>query len=439
MEARVANPEHFQILNKGVEKWNQWRKEVDSALPLEQKFRPDFIGANLVGRDLRGAELLGVDLIGAHLTGADLTGAKLSDPSNIGNLQDADLSGAKLGAATLRAAQANRVRMIGADLTGADLSGETFLDGAQLIGAKLNGTILRDVVLNGANLSSASLKEENGRETDLTNAKLIGADLSEADLTGANLTGANLSKANLTKAILTFAVLTGADLSYARLVEATLMWANVTGCQVYGVAAWGLKLENASQKDLIITRKDEPQITADDLEVAQFIYLLLNNKRIRDAIDTIGRKAVLILGRFTEERIEVLREIRDKLRELNYLPILFDFDRPETQDFTETIGTLAHLARFVIADVTNARLVINEVPKIVHMRAIPVKPILLKGSGSEPIPFIEARINYNSMLETFEYKNKDDLLNSLKEKVILQAEKKAQELLEKRAELLRGI
>ena len=40
-----------------------------------------------------------------------------------------------------------------------------------------------------------------------------------------------------------------------------------------------LKLDGAEQKNLIITPHDEPEITVDNLEVAQFIYLLLNNER----------------------------------------------------------------------------------------------------------------------------------------------------------------
>jgi hypothetical protein len=93
----------------------------------------------------------------------------------------------------------------------------------------------------------------------------------------------------------------------------------------------------------------------DNLEVAQFIYLLLNNEKIRDVINTIGKKGVLILGRFTEERKPVLDAIRDRLRELDFVPMLFDFERPTQRDFTETIKTLAGLSRFIIADITNPR------------------------------------------------------------------------------------
>jgi hypothetical protein len=106
------------------------------------------------------------------------------------------------------------------------------------------------------------------------------------------------------------------------------------------------------QADLIVTPEDQPSITVDGLEVAQFIYLLLNNQRIRQVIDTIGKKAVLILGRFTPERKAVLDTIRQWLREHDYLPILFDFDVPSERDVTETITLLARMARLIIADLT---------------------------------------------------------------------------------------
>jgi hypothetical protein len=104
---------------------------------------------------------------------------------------------------------------------------------------------------------------------------------------------------------------------------------------------------------LIITDRGEPEITVDNIEVAQFVYLLLHNEKIRDVIDTVGRKGVLLLGRFAEGRIEVLNRLREELRKRGYLPIVFNFDKPETKNFTETVRLLAGLPRFVIADVTN--------------------------------------------------------------------------------------
>jgi hypothetical protein len=127
------------------------------------------------------------------------------------------------------------------------------------------------------------------------------------------------------------------------------------GCSVYGTSAWNLNLHKANQSDLIITISNEPTITVDSLEVAQFIYLLLNNKKVRKVIDTVTSKVVLILGRFSTERKVILDAIRENLRERNYLPVLFNFENPLGRDITETISILAHMARFVIADITDAK------------------------------------------------------------------------------------
>ncbi len=98
--------------------------------------------------------------------------------------------------------------------------------------------------------------------------------------------------------------------------------------------------------------RGEPDVTVDNLEMAQFLYLLLSNEKLRTFIDAITSKAALILGRFTPERKAVLDAIRGELRRRNYLPMIFDFQKPGGRDFTETVVTLAHLARFIIADIT---------------------------------------------------------------------------------------
>jgi hypothetical protein len=118
---------------------------------------------------------------------------------------------------------------------------------------------------------------------------------------------------------------------HTRLVETNLEGANLAACSVYGISAWNVRLEGAIQSNLVITPKDESAIQVDNLEVAQFIYLLLNNERIRHVIDTITSKVVLILGRFTSERKVVLDAIREELRKRDYLPILFDFEKPASK------------------------------------------------------------------------------------------------------------
>src|SRR5439155_3710360 len=135
---------------------------------------------------------------------------------------------------------------------------------------------------------------------------------------------------------------------------------NLTNCSIHGISAWNVQLKEAIQSSLIITRPEESVITVDNLEVAQFIYLLLNNKKIREVIDTITSKVVLILGRFTPERKVILDALKNELRKKNYLPVVFDFEKSVARDFTETVRTLAHLSRFVIADITDAKSIPQE-------------------------------------------------------------------------------
>ena len=53
---------------------------------------------------------------------------------------------------------------------------------------------------------------------------------------------------------------------------------------------------SAKQQYLVVTSYGEPEITVDNIEVAQFVYLLLHNEKICDVIDTIGKKGVILLG-----------------------------------------------------------------------------------------------------------------------------------------------
>jgi hypothetical protein len=203
--------------------------------------------------------------------------------------------------------------------------------------------------------------------------------------------------------------------------------ANLTDCRVYGMSAWDLNLEGATQRDLIVTRNDQPQITVDNLEVAQFIYLLLHNEKIRDVIDTITSKAVLILGRFTPERKAVLEALREELRRRDYLPILFDFEKPAGKDLTGTVQTLANMARFVVADLTDPSSVPHELAMVVPGTVVPVQPILLEGQPEYAI-FVDLRRRYRWVLEPYRYASPERLIADLGERVIDPAEAKAREL-----------
>ena len=236
-----------------------------------------------------------------------------------------------------------------------------------------------------------------------------------------DLRGADLREADLR----------GADLRQVILVEANLEAANLTACRVYGISAWNVKLEGAIQSNLLITPGDEPPIQVDNLEVAQFIYLLLNNEKIRSVIDTITSKVVLILGRFTAERKVVLDAIRDELRKRDYLPVLFDFEKPASKDLTETISTLANMARFIIADLSDPSSVPHELATVVPGTVVPVQAIIREGQR-EYAMFRDLMTRYHWVLEPVQYKSQELLIGQLSERVIAPAEAKAKELARKK-------
>jgi uncharacterized protein YjbI with pentapeptide repeats len=335
--------------------------------------RPDLQGANLSEANLNRANLMEADLSEANLTKADLSGAKL------------------FGVDLFRA------NLSGADLSGADLSGQ-----ANLLGADLSG----------ANLQSAQLDS----------ATLCGVDLLNADLRRANLFGADLQGADLRQA----------NLRFTNLLDADLRNADLTGSLVFGTSAWNLKLEGTAQRDLVITEFNQPPVTVDNIEVAQFIHLLLHNEKIRDVIDTIGKKGVLLLGRFTEGRMVVLERLRDKLRDIGFVPIVFNFDKPETKDFTETVRLLCNLSHFVIVDITNPRSAPLELQATVPDYMVPFAPILQQ--GEEPFAmFVDLQNKYDWVLKTIiGYPSVDRLLEVLEDEIIKPAERKFNELLERR-------
>jgi uncharacterized protein YjbI with pentapeptide repeats len=226
--------------------------------------------------------------------------------------------------------------------------------------------------------------------------------LRDADLQGADLRGASLERANL--------------------VRTKLGKAKLEDCRVYGLSAWDVDLTKATQANLVITRYDQPRVTVDDLEVAQFVYLLINNQRIRKVIDTVTSKVVLILGRFSPERKAVLDTLRAELRRHNYVPVLFDFDGPTRRDLDETVSILAHMARFIIADLTDARSLPQELKGIVEsLPSVPVQPLLLESEAEWAM--FERFTRYPWVLPVVRYRDQQHLLKNLAARVIRPAER----------------
>lgn len=445
----MANLEHLKILKQGAEIWNNWRK-------TNPKTQVDLVGIELPGCDLRSFDLSGAllgrsDLRDANFNNAHLNEADISDANlNGANFGRADLYQSKLSGSSMYEANFRRAYLAGADLSRCNLS-KAELDGAYFYGANLKWAMLvgargygdlgeglpaanlrvadlSEADLSEVNLCNASMQDAILYKANLSNAEFIGANLSNVDFREANIFNTDFYHADLTSADLRGAKIIGANLNNVNLVGAKINKAKISESSIYKINVWDLVGEFEDQKDLVIFRNGDPVITVDNIKIAQFIYLILNNKEIRDVINELTSKCVLILGRFSlPERKLVLDALRNKLREYNLLPIVFDFDRPTDKDFTETINTLAGLSFFVIADITNPRSSPLELQAIVPDHQIPYIPIIQE--GEKPFDMMaNLQTKYPWVLDTVSYNSLETLIDAIKPAIIDRAIEKHNEL-----------
>jgi uncharacterized protein YjbI with pentapeptide repeats len=358
---------------QGISAWNEWRGQNPGVRP--ELVNTDFTGADLTGVNLSEANLSGARFDGANLTGANLWRLYVSQAS----FESADLSRAHMAWSYLAYVNFDRAILKGTMLKEANLTGSTFRD-----------------------------------------ADLEGSDLSATYLLWTKFTNANVSNVIL---------------EHASLIEAYVSGATFTGSFVYGLSAWKVQGTPKDQTNLVITPRGENNVVTDNFRIAQFLYLLLGNQEIRDIIDTVTSKIVLILGRFTPERKVVLNALRNELRQRNWVPVVFDFERPSNRNLTETISTLAHMARFVIADITDAKSIPQELQRIVpSLPSLPIQPIIL-ASTYEYGMFSDFR-DYPWVLALYRYDSNEELMASLHEQVIGPAANKAAEIVERRRQFL---
>jgi hypothetical protein len=225
-----------------------------------------------------------------------------------------------------------------------------------------------------------------------------------------------------------------ADLMYTQLNGANASGADLSGANVYGVSAWNVVVnEDTIQSNLRIENYNEPSLTVDNLQVAQFIHLLVHNDKIRDVINTVTSKVVLILGRFTLERKQILDAIRNALRNHNYVPVLFDFEQAEDRNITETVTLLARMARFVIADITDPRSIPQELQAITPHVRVPIRSIIQR--DQEPYSMYRDLLAFPWIIRPlYRYQNKDHLLAELSKEIIDVAEAKHRNLAQSQGE-----
>jgi len=205
-----------------------------------------------------------------------------------------------------------------------------------------------------------------------------------------NFNFVEFSQVGFSGSILSNCVFKNCQLKELNFYEASLIKSEfydclIVDCDIFGANIWSIISENTTQKDLKIPfgqktiNRDKEQITIDDIELANIVYLLAVNSNFTKFINQSKSNFVLILGRFGEN-LERLRKIKEKLRKENFSPIVFDFESPDTLDLIEMIILLSLLSKFIIVDLSEPKSVPAELQAILSTLMIPVVPILNRNS-----------------------------------------------------------
>lgn len=396
----APDEEHFDVLvtslrEKGPAFWNDWRAAHPSVQPNLTRVEFEVVmtqggvkGANLAGYDLSEAILNQCSLAAANVDGTNLRGAKL------------------------RESLINGSSIRNADFTGADLTQASMLS-------------LKCIE---SNFSSADLTRVLMYDSTMFSCNFDKADLESAELESALFNGSSFRKARLWNtrwdmSDLTHCVLNGADLTGAHLIRTKLYDADLTGARVYAVNCWDIGISDKTiQQDLIVSSPKEPAIRVDDIRIAQFVHFILTNENLGRILNTVTKKGVLILGRFGGGGLEVLQAVGERLRKYGYIPMIFDFERPQNKTYTETVQTLAGLARFVIVDLSGPSVPQELYATVPHLK-IPFIPILEKDLQPYSL-FVDLLENEWVLNPIVDFESLDDLLLGLHDKIINPAEKR---------------
>lgn len=432
------------ILRKGFEEWNDFKKAIS---PVQI----DLSTLNLSCSDFRNYDfsnciLTKTNFQKSHLGNSNFNGVK-ADHANFryayfnhtqfenSDLRDSNFKATIIKNSNFKFSLCNRADFSGSKIQNTSLKSaniresqfcSTKLDNVNLTKAHFERSLFREAIIINSELPLVKLNDSKILITKIQNCNFKTSMLYNSFFDNCEFENCDFSNTLFTSGKLIYSFirninLTRIDFRNTQLTSDTFTNCDLSKSKIFGVSAWKLSLKDTIQEDLRISDAGEPKITIDNIEVAQFIYLLINNEKLRNIISTITSKVVLILGRFTSERIYILNLIREELRKRNYLPVLFDFEKSPNRDITETVSTLALLSKFIIADITDPRSIPQELSNIVPlMPSLPVQPIIL--SGHSEYGMFEHFKRYPWVLDIIEYKDDNDIKSNVLNQIIVSCE-----------------
>lgn len=436
----------FDILSKGHQQWNDFRKSTSNS-------QVDLSGLKLSCKDFRNYDfsnciLIKTDFQKSHLGNANFSNTIANASSfrdayfNKTNFEKSDLRASNFKATIIKYSNFDDCLFNSSDFSGSKMKQTTLLranirdsifcstqlDNVTLTKAHFERSLFRDAKIFNSELGLVKLNDSEIKSTIIINCKfttgmLYGSNFDDCKINDSDFSNTLFSGSRITNSEINNSTFIRVDFRHTQLNANTFTNSDLSKSKIFGVSAWKLNLVNTKQEDLRISDTNEPKITIDNIEVAQFIYLLIKNEKLRTVIDTITSKVVLILGRFTPERMAILNLIRDELRNKNYLPILFDFENSPNRDITETVTTLALLSKFVVADITDPKSIPQELSQIIpHMTSLPIQPIILKGYSQYGM--FEHFQRYPWVMDIIEYEDEAHLKSKVVDEIVLSCEGK---------------
>lgn len=126
-------------------------------------------------------------------------------------------------------------------------------------------------------------------------------------------------------------------------------------------------------------RRRQQRVRAERTQTIQGLAERLDGEGVSRMLSDIAARSVLILGRFTAQRKVILDAIRKALATppRQYVPIVFDFEKPGDRTLIGSILRFASVSRFVIADLSDPKSVPAELQAIVpQFVSLPVMLII---------------------------------------------------------------
>lgn len=256
----------------------------------------------------------------------------------------------------------------------------------------------------------------------------------DGDFSRANFSNCMFINTKFNKTIFTDAGFAGAtfincNLNRVNLTNADFQVEEITETVIYGISSWDIHVSEKSKQSKLVIEKTYQlfseiiaegriPLMVDNIELAQFIYYLSNHKKMRDTINILNKRGVLLLGKFKDGGLERLYKLRDWFANHNFLPMIFDFDRPHSLDYTETIVTMSGLSKLVVADLSG-----DSVPQELHAILTNfVKPVVVY-HDSAPYSMLKDLRRKNRYFHEIKFDGTDDNLLSLLPPKIADAEK----------------